>query len=177
MPTMTAFYCLLNAGRVGKTSFIWDCMFFVHCTIDFFPSIFSLAQVLISLVFLMVAWLCVHNCKIIGCSVCVLSKRSTAPVFSVDNNLLICGIGKTILDLNETYMRLKCFIKIMNVIIYWVIWVSRNSSLFNELLIIKDKKWSQCSVVEHCVSSAKGCGFNSQGTNILMKKKYNLNAL
>ncbi len=25
------------------------------------------------------------------------------------------------------------------------------------------------SVVEHCVSSAKGCGFNSQGTRILIK--------
>ncbi len=25
------------------------------------------------------------------------------------------------------------------------------------------------SVVEHCVSSAKGCGFDSQGTHILMK--------
>ncbi len=39
----------------------------------------------------------------------------------------------------------------------------------------------QCScgsVVEHCVSSAKGCGFNSQGTHILIKKKktYSLNA-
>ncbi len=32
------------------------------------------------------------------------------------------------------------------------------------------------SVVEHCVSSAKGCGFNSQGTHILMKM-YNLNAI
>ncbi len=26
------------------------------------------------------------------------------------------------------------------------------------------------SVVEHCVSSAKGCGFNSQGTHILIKQ-------
>ncbi len=25
------------------------------------------------------------------------------------------------------------------------------------------------SVVEHCVSSAKGCGFNSQGTHVLTK--------
>ncbi len=30
------------------------------------------------------------------------------------------------------------------------------------------------SVVEHCVNSAKGCGFNSQGTHIL-NKMYNLN--
>ncbi len=32
----------------------------------------------------------------------------------------------------------------------------------------------QCScgsVVEHCVSNAKGCGFNSQGTHILTKNK------
>ncbi len=32
------------------------------------------------------------------------------------------------------------------------------------------------SVVEHCVSSAKGCGFDSQGTHVLMKM-YNLNAI
>ncbi len=32
------------------------------------------------------------------------------------------------------------------------------------------------SVVEPCVSSAKGCGFESQGTHILMKM-YNLNAI
>ncbi len=30
--------------------------------------------------------------------------------------------------------------------------------------------------LEHCVSSAKGCGFDSQGTHILMKM-YNLNAI
>ncbi len=37
---------------------------------------------------------------------------------------------------------------------------------------IKDLVTSLCScgsVVEHCVSSAKGCGFNSQGTHILTK--------
>ncbi len=38
-------------------------------------------------------------------------------------------------------------------------------------------KCSCGSVVEHCVSSAKGCGFNSQGTHIQTKKMYNLNAL
>jgi len=32
------------------------------------------------------------------------------------------------------------------------------------------------SVVEHCVSSAKGCGFDSQGTHVLMKM-YNLNVI
>ncbi len=32
------------------------------------------------------------------------------------------------------------------------------------------------SVVEHCISSAKGCGFDSQGTHILMKM-YSLNAI
>ncbi len=32
------------------------------------------------------------------------------------------------------------------------------------------------SVVEHCVCSANGCGFDSQGTHI-MKKMYSLNAL
>ncbi len=31
------------------------------------------------------------------------------------------------------------------------------------------------SVVEHCISSANGCGFNSQGTRILIKKMYSLN--
>ncbi len=33
------------------------------------------------------------------------------------------------------------------------------------------------SVVEHCVSSAKGCGFDSQGTHILIKKKFYLNEI
>ncbi len=32
------------------------------------------------------------------------------------------------------------------------------------------------SVVEHCVSCAKGCGFDSQGTHVLMNM-YNLNAI
>ncbi len=32
------------------------------------------------------------------------------------------------------------------------------------------------SVVEHCVSWAKGCGFDSQGTHVLIKM-YNLNAI
>ncbi len=32
------------------------------------------------------------------------------------------------------------------------------------------------SVVEHCVSGAKGCGFDSQGTHILIKM-YNLDAI
>ncbi len=32
------------------------------------------------------------------------------------------------------------------------------------------------SVVEHCISSAKGCGFDSQGTHLLMKM-YNLNVI
>ncbi len=37
------------------------------------------------------------------------------------------------------------------------------------------KRWKRCScgsVVEHCVSSAKGCGFNSHGTH--WQKMYNL---
>ncbi len=33
------------------------------------------------------------------------------------------------------------------------------------------------SVVEHCVSSTKGCGFNSQGTHILTKNVISLNLL
>ncbi len=32
------------------------------------------------------------------------------------------------------------------------------------------------SVVEHCINSAKGCGFDSQGTHLLMKM-YNLNVI
>ncbi len=32
------------------------------------------------------------------------------------------------------------------------------------------------SVVEHCVCCAKGCGFDSQGTHVLIKM-YNLNAI
>ncbi len=42
---------------------------------------------------------------------------------------------------------------------------------------LKSGQWFLCgSVVEHCVSSAKGCGFDSQGTRILTKM-YNLNAI
>ncbi len=33
------------------------------------------------------------------------------------------------------------------------------------------------SVVEHCVSSAKGCGFDSQTTDFILMKMYNLNAI
>ncbi len=44
------------------------------------------------------------------------------------------------------------------------------------LLSVKSIKFLCGSVVEHCVSSAKGCGFDSQGTRILTKM-YNLNAI
>ncbi len=40
----------------------------------------------------------------------------------------------------------------------------------------REKMCSCGSVVEHCVSSAKGCGFDSQGTHLLMKM-YNLNVI
>ncbi len=44
----------------------------------------------------------------------------------------------------------------------------------NALVLNKDTNMQllcSCgSVVEHCVSSAKGCGFNSQETHILIKK-------
>ncbi len=50
-----------------------------------------------------------------------------------------------------------------------------------DLLLLFDVLWCilmfLCgSVVEHCVSSARSCGFDSQGTHILMKM-YNLNAI
>ncbi len=35
----------------------------------------------------------------------------------------------------------------------------------------KDMSCSCGSVVEHCVSNTKGCGFNFQGIHILIKKK------
>ncbi len=38
------------------------------------------------------------------------------------------------------------------------------------LSLLRAELCSCGSVVEHCVSSAKGCGFNSQGTHILIKK-------
>ncbi len=41
----------------------------------------------------------------------------------------------------------------------------------SHLHIMYNYKCSCGSVVEHCVSSAKGCGFDSQGTHILIKKK------
>ncbi len=42
---------------------------------------------------------------------------------------------------------------------------------------MKSVKYEDCpcgSVLEHCVSNAKGCGFNSQRTKLLTKKMYNL---
>ncbi len=44
--------------------------------------------------------------------------------------------------------------------------------IFNFLiisLIFIENKNSCGSVVEHCVSSEKGCGFDSQGTHIVIK--------
>ncbi len=40
----------------------------------------------------------------------------------------------------------------------------------------KPRVFLRDSVVEHCVSGAKGCGFDSQGTQLLIKM-YNLNAI
>ncbi len=44
-------------------------------------------------------------------------------------------------------------------------WAHDSLHWYNSLICSCD------SVVEHCVSSAKGCGFNSQGTHLLIKKK------
>ncbi len=44
----------------------------------------------------------------------------------------------------------------------------RDFSSFSEYF--DDVMCSCGSMVEHCVSSAKGCGFDSQGTHILMTK-------
>ncbi len=50
---------------------------------------------------------------------------------------------------------------------FWTLW-----SFISEHLL-QSGNWCMCScgsVVEHCASSAKGCGFNSQGTPIRTKK-------
>ncbi len=44
-----------------------------------------------------------------------------------------------------------------------------NFELYYWSFQLKALQCSCGSVVEHCVSSAKGCGFNSQGTHILIK--------
>ncbi len=49
-------------------------------------------------------------------------------------------------------------------------------SIVVNTLSIVDNVFLCGSVVEHCVSCAKGCGFDSQGTHVLIKM-YNLNAL
>ncbi len=46
--------------------------------------------------------------------------------------------------------------------------VSPSQTNSNKTRFTLDLYVSCGSVVEHCVSSAKGCGFNSQGTYILM---------
>ncbi len=63
----------------------------------------------------------------------------------------------------------------------WMYCLNSLKHLWRRLMV---KKWTfnswatfPCgSVVEHCVSCAKGCGFDSQGTHVLMKM-YNLNAI
>ncbi len=67
---------------------------------------------------------------------------------------------------------------------FHIVNITRNSFLFFKNLHgykcdIDFKSLSQCScgsVVEHCICYAKGCGFDSQGTHVLMKM-YNLNAI
>ncbi len=49
-------------------------------------------------------------------------------------------------------------------------------SFMQTIIRILSKVFLCGSVVEHCVSCAKGCGFDSQGTHVLMKM-YNLNVL
>ncbi len=58
------------------------------------------------------------------------------------------------------------------------IWTKISEECFQHLVesmprrikaVLKIKVFLCGSVVEHCVSSAKGCGFDSQGTHILIK--------
>ncbi len=49
-------------------------------------------------------------------------------------------------------------------------WLVRHGTIVIPCLAITSTKSSCGSVVEHCVSSKKGCGFNSQETHILTKK-------
>ncbi len=58
------------------------------------------------------------------------------------------------------------------------IWTKISEECFQHLVesvprrikaVLKAKVLLCGSVVEHCVSSAKGCGFDSQGTHILIK--------
>ncbi len=55
----------------------------------------------------------------------------------------------------QTFFRISSFVFIFG----WTIYLS----------ILHCWECPCCSVVEHCVSSAKGCGFDSQGTHILTK--------
>ncbi len=54
--------------------------------------------------------------------------------------------------------------------------VSRPCEILSDVNAEELKAFLCGSVVEHCVSSAKGCGFDSQGTHLLMKM-YNLNVI
>ncbi len=59
----------------------------------------------------------------------------------------------------------------------WFEIIKRYWKMASVYLILYWNKLFLCgSVVEHCIRSAKGCGFDSQGTHILMKM-YNLNAI
>ncbi len=58
----------------------------------------------------------------------------------------------------------------------FVLVISNIHISFHKLLTLPLNMFPCGSVVEHCISSARGCGFDSQGTHILMKM-YNLNAI
>ncbi len=87
-----------------------------------------------------------------------------------------CFLGKQL-------MYFRCLL-IFRVLLYsWHLVLLRRLFIIHtnvlNYVIIKYSKMSSCvSVVKHCVSSAKGCWFNSQGTNILIKKNiYILNKI
>ncbi len=95
----------------------------------------------------------------------------TAPPFSNDPlwcNLFVEGVNDCLLDhCQVSSVPHYCGFKEQEIHRIYTVWmvIYWNSNVF------------LCgSVVEHCVSSAKGCGFDSQGTHILMKM-YNLNVL
>ncbi len=82
-------------------------------------------------------------------------------------------ISEEHVTLKTGVMMLKIQLRITE-IHYMLKYIKIESSYFKGIV---HPKLSSCgSVVEHCVSSTKGCGFDSQGTHVLMKM-YNLNAL
>ncbi len=83
----------------------------------------------------------------------VFTRSKPRPQYIVDRIYCLCYMSKTI----ENYNRMQS-----------VVFTVHPTVLQSYPDIFSCVSVAQC--LEHCVGSAKGCGFDSQGTHVLTKK-------